>query len=191
MIDSHVHLNRARIRAPTATRSWPRARAAGVTGFLNVGYDLPSSRESIALAEDDPAIWATVGVHPHDAAVAGRRRGAASPPRGASPGRAGGAGGTPPGGGHRARSAWISSATSRRGRPSGRPWRPSSTGAAQLDLPVVFHVRDAWHEILACIDEVGVPPAGRRAARLRRRRGGGDLGPGTRLSAGHRRSGDL
>ena len=30
--------------------------------------------------------------------------------------------------------------------------------ARELDLPVVFHVRDAWAETLALIDELGAPP---------------------------------
>ena len=32
--------------------------------------------------------------------------------------------------------------------------------AARLDKPVVFHVRDAWPELMAFIDEVGLPPRG-------------------------------
>lgn len=66
MIDSHVHLDRHEFggRGPEVAE---RARAAGVGGFLNVGYDLPSSRASVELAAAAPDIWATVGVHPHDA----------------------------------------------------------------------------------------------------------------------------
>ena len=66
MIDSHVHLNRHEFEGQASAVA-ARARAAGVTGFLNVGYDPDSSRESVALAEAAPDIWATVGVHPHDA----------------------------------------------------------------------------------------------------------------------------
>ena len=66
MIDSHVHLNRREFDGQAA-QVVARARQEGVTGFLNVGYDLASSRESIALAEADSAILATVGIHPHDA----------------------------------------------------------------------------------------------------------------------------
>ena len=40
----------------------------GVTGIINVGASMASSRASVALAEDYPYIYATVGVHPHDAA---------------------------------------------------------------------------------------------------------------------------
>lgn len=35
--------------------------------FINIGYDLVSSRASVALAESRDGIWAAVGVHPHNA----------------------------------------------------------------------------------------------------------------------------
>lgn len=47
-----------------------RAGAAGVTRIVNVGYDLDSSRSSVALAGEYDFVYAAVGVHPHDAARA-------------------------------------------------------------------------------------------------------------------------
>ncbi|QGG48682.1 TatD family hydrolase [Heliorestis convoluta] len=44
-----------------------KARKSGVELFMNVGYDLPSSERSIALAEEYSFIYASVGIHPHDA----------------------------------------------------------------------------------------------------------------------------
>ena len=44
-----------------------RAEAAGVTQIICVGTDLPSSETSISIAEKYDAVFATVGVHPHDA----------------------------------------------------------------------------------------------------------------------------
>ena len=44
-----------------------RARRAGVRQMVVVGYDLPSSRLAVQLAEQHPGLWAAVGVHPHDA----------------------------------------------------------------------------------------------------------------------------
>jgi len=38
----------------------------GITGVINVGYDVASSKKAIALAETYPHIYAAVGVHPHD-----------------------------------------------------------------------------------------------------------------------------
>ena len=38
----------------------------GITGVINVGFDVISSKKAIALAEAYPFIYAAVGVHPHD-----------------------------------------------------------------------------------------------------------------------------
>jgi Tat protein secretion system quality control protein TatD with DNase activity len=68
LIDSHAHLNDPRF-APDRSAVLERARLAGVTGIVNVGYDLPSSRLAVEIAEREPDCWAVVGVHPHDAAL--------------------------------------------------------------------------------------------------------------------------
>ena len=44
-----------------------RARAAGVRRTLTIGTDAATSRDALALAAREPDVWATVGVHPHDA----------------------------------------------------------------------------------------------------------------------------
>ncbi|WP_436793176.1 TatD family hydrolase [Actinospongicola halichondriae] len=44
------------------------ARAAGVERFVDVGVDLETSRAAIARASTTDGVWATVGVHPHEAA---------------------------------------------------------------------------------------------------------------------------
>ncbi len=44
-----------------------RALAAGVDRMILVGIDLPSSERCVALAEQHPFFWATVGLHPHEA----------------------------------------------------------------------------------------------------------------------------
>lgn len=47
------------------------ARAAGVVRLLTVGTDAERSREAVAVARAHPGtVWATAGVHPHDAATA-------------------------------------------------------------------------------------------------------------------------
>ena len=44
-----------------------RARAAGVRRMVTIGTDAETCRAALALAEREPDVWATVGVHPHDA----------------------------------------------------------------------------------------------------------------------------
>ncbi|HSP03326.1 MAG TPA: TatD family hydrolase [Acidimicrobiales bacterium] len=43
------------------------ARAAGVERLVHVGTDLGSSRSAMALAAAHDGVWATAGVHPHEA----------------------------------------------------------------------------------------------------------------------------
>ncbi len=59
--DSHCHLQDA--ADPEATLD--RARAAGVARLVCIGTDEAQSRRAMALAGD--GVWATVGLHPHDA----------------------------------------------------------------------------------------------------------------------------
>lgn len=45
-----------------------RAREAGVSAFIVVGYDAEANKKAVALAEQHEDVWATAGVHPCDAA---------------------------------------------------------------------------------------------------------------------------
>ena len=47
-----------------------RARAAGVLGMVTIGTDRETNRAVTALAKQVPDVWATVGIHPHDAGEA-------------------------------------------------------------------------------------------------------------------------
>lgn len=66
MIDSHVHLNHPDFKEDFDA-VLERAREAGVSHMVNIGFDMASSRETVALAERYPFIYGAVGVHPHDA----------------------------------------------------------------------------------------------------------------------------
>ena len=66
MTDTHAHLNH-RDFARDLAAVVERARASGVQRMIVVGYDLPSSRQAVALAERENGVFAAVGVHPHDA----------------------------------------------------------------------------------------------------------------------------
>ncbi|MFA5867861.1 MAG: TatD family hydrolase [Actinomycetota bacterium] len=71
-IDTHVHLDFAdfqRDRSETVAR----AEAAGVSKMINVGSSLQGSRDSIKLSKEFPGVYATVGIHPHDAGEATQR----------------------------------------------------------------------------------------------------------------------
>jgi len=65
-IDTHAHLDltdgKENISSIVA-----RAQAAQVSRIINVGIDLPSTKESILLAEQYDGIFATAGIHPHSA----------------------------------------------------------------------------------------------------------------------------
>lgn len=66
LVDSHCHLDSARFDADRAA-VLERARAAGVGAIVNIGCDLAGSVRSLGLAATHADVWATVGVHPHEA----------------------------------------------------------------------------------------------------------------------------
>jgi TatD DNase family protein len=66
LVDSHCHLNyKGLIEDQDAVIA--RARAAGVTSMLNIATRENEWDAVIATATRDPDIWATVGIHPHEA----------------------------------------------------------------------------------------------------------------------------
>jgi TatD DNase family protein len=66
LVDTHTHLDGDRFDGDRAA-ALERARAAGVARMVNVGCDLPSSRRSLGLAATHADVWATAGIHPHEA----------------------------------------------------------------------------------------------------------------------------
>jgi TatD DNase family protein len=69
LFDTHAHLHFPEF-ADDLSAVLTRARAAGVTRFLTIGTDVATSQAAVALAGREPGVWATVGIHPHDAAEA-------------------------------------------------------------------------------------------------------------------------
>jgi TatD DNase family protein len=65
-IDTHAHLDHAKYGGEQEAVI-ERAREAGVWPIVTVGADLASSRAAVALAEQYEGLYATVGVHPHEA----------------------------------------------------------------------------------------------------------------------------
>jgi TatD DNase family protein len=69
-IDAHCHINSKQLRR-NASSVVKRALDAGVGRMLTIGCNLPNSAEAVELAQKYGAdgVYATVGVHPHDAAT--------------------------------------------------------------------------------------------------------------------------
>ena len=66
LIDSHCHLNyKGLVEEQAAVLA--RARARGVTGMLNISTRESEWGDVIATAEREPDVWASVGIHPHEA----------------------------------------------------------------------------------------------------------------------------
>lgn len=65
-VDSHCHLNYKGIVEDQAA-VLARARGAGVTAMLNISTRESEWDEVIGLAEAQSDVWASVGIHPHEA----------------------------------------------------------------------------------------------------------------------------
>lgn len=66
LIDSHCHLQYKGV-VEDQQGVLERARAAGVQGFLNISTKQSEWDQVIATAEREPDVWASVGIHPHEA----------------------------------------------------------------------------------------------------------------------------
>jgi len=64
LIDTHCHLDM--LDAPALALA--EARAAALAAVITIGTDLPSSRVALRFAHENDDVWATVAVHPHEAA---------------------------------------------------------------------------------------------------------------------------
>lgn len=72
LIDSHCHLQDEQFD-PDREEMLARARQAGVTAFVVVGWDLPSSQKAVDLADDHSDVYAVIGIHPHFASSFNRK----------------------------------------------------------------------------------------------------------------------
>lgn len=66
--DTHCHVQHGNMEC-TADEALRAARSAGVTRFVVIGTDAESSAAAIELAGRHDDVWATVGLHPHDASL--------------------------------------------------------------------------------------------------------------------------
>lgn len=122
-----------------------RAVEAGVQRMVCIGTDLETSRQAVALAEAHPQVWATVGLHPHDASRFEGEwdglRALASAPRVVGVGETG------------------FDLYYRHSEPEEQEaaFRAQLRLARDLDLALVIHSRDAWAETFAVLESEGVP----------------------------------
>ena len=141
IVDTHAHLTFEGLRedVPGVLR---RAREAGVGAVITVGVDPTDSRAAVALAQAHDGVWATVGVHPHDAAgltagVLDDLADLARSPKVVAWGETG-----------------LDFYRDRSPREVQRRWfREQVVRARELGLPVVVHDRDAHEESLGILRE--------------------------------------
>lgn len=137
--DNHCHLPDDAVAAAELVAA---ARDAGVERLINVGTDVGSSRSALAVAGALDGVWATAGVHPHDAA--GGVAGLAELLDTGSVVAVGECGLDY----HYTHSS---------------PAEQRAVFAAQIglaherSLPLVIHTREAWDETFAILDAEGMP----------------------------------
>ena len=138
-IDNHCH-----IPPGDDGDAWVRsAREAGVGELITVGVTLARSREAIEIAARHDNVYATVGVHPHDArdGVAGLAELLASP-KVVAVGEAG-----------------LDYHYDHSPRDVQRKvFAEHIALAIDSGLPLVIHTREAWDDTFSILDTEGVPP---------------------------------
>lgn len=65
LVDSHCHIDFAEPEQRQGVID--RARAAGVGTMLTIGTTADDLDDVVGIAASDPDVWATVGIHPHEA----------------------------------------------------------------------------------------------------------------------------
>mgnify|MGYP001148868164 CR=1 FL=1 len=66
LVDSHAHIQLSQFDRDRHD-VLQRAKSAGIEQILVVGFDLKTSQQAVELAMNTENLWATVGMHPHDA----------------------------------------------------------------------------------------------------------------------------
>lgn len=139
--DSHCHVHDERI--PGGTEAAVRAaRDAGVTTLVTVGCDRATSEAAIAAAAGHDGVWATVGLHPHDATDGvDTIADLLDRPGVVAVGEAG-------------LDYYYDHSPRDVQR---RAFADQIQLAHQLDLPLVIHTRDAWDDTFDVLSAEGVP----------------------------------
>lgn len=138
--DNHCHLTTMK---QDTTEAVSLARDAGVRKMLTVGCDLADSRAAITIAKEFDGVWATAGVHPHDAkdGIDGIEALLAEPEVVA-----------------------VGECGLDYHYDNSPRERQQEVFAAQIelahrhDLALVIHTREAWDDTFEILDDVGMPP---------------------------------
>lgn len=138
-VDSHAHLT-DKAFAGDLDAVVDRARDAGVARILTLGTDVESSRAAIGLAEEYEVVYAAVGIHPEGARAARRDelkaiRELASHPKAVAIGEIG--------------LDYYWDKDSAKTQQTFFEWQLEM--AAELNLPVSIHDREAHREIIATL----------------------------------------
>ena len=141
-VDTHCHLFLMEGADPAAVVE--EARAAGVGTLICVGIDPESSRRSLELAESFRGVFATAGVHPHTASEFDEGAGAAveellGNPQVVAVGETG-----------LDFYRMLSPQDDQE-----RTFRAHVALSRESGKPIVVHVRDAWPEAMAILDDEG------------------------------------
>jgi TatD DNase family protein len=140
-VDTHCHLFLME-QEPAAVVA--AAREAGVARLVCVGIDPGSSRRSLELAESFRGVFATAGVHPHTASELDREAGSAVEELLAHP--------LVVGVGETGLDYFrgLSPVEDQR-----RAFRTHVALSRETGKPLVVHVREAWEDAMAILDEEG------------------------------------
>ena len=66
LIDTHAHIQMPEFDADR-DEALSRAKAAAIELMVTVGYHLEASRQAVEAAQRYPQVYASIGIHPHDA----------------------------------------------------------------------------------------------------------------------------
>ena len=143
-IDSHCHLQMGDGDGAAAD-AVARAVDAGVERMICIGTDLESSRRAVELAARHAEVWATIGLHPHDASRLEEEWDGLCELAGA--GRVVGVGET------------GFDLYYRHSEPEQQEeaFRRHIRLARERHLALVIHSRDAWEETFSVLESEGVP----------------------------------
>lgn len=141
LFDSHCHVHDDRMPGGV-DGAVEAARAAGVTTMVTVGCDRDTSLAAIAVAARHVDVWATVGLHPHEAVhTVDTIADLFDHPKVVAVGEAG---------------LDFYYEHSPRAEQS-EAFAAQIRLAHELDLPLVIHTRDAWNETFEILDAERTP----------------------------------